>query len=47
MNEALIFDTVRTPRGKGKKSGSLNEVSPVQLASKVLKSIESRNNLNK
>ena len=46
MNEALIFDTVRTPRGKGKKSGSLNEVSPVQLASKVLKSIESRNNLN-
>ena len=46
MNEALIFDTVRTPRGKGKKSGSLNEVSPVQLASKVLKSIETRNNLN-
>ena len=43
MNEALIFDAVRTPRGKGKRSGSLNEVTPVQLASKVLKSIESRN----
>ena len=46
MNEALIFDAVRTPRGKGKRSGSLNEVTPVQLAAKVLKSIESRNNLN-
>ena len=46
MNEALIFDAVRTPRGKGKRSGSLNEVTPVQLASKVLKSIESRNNLD-
>ena len=46
MNEALIFDAVRTPRGKGKRSGSLNEVTPVQLAAKVLKSIESRNNLD-
>ena len=27
MNELLIFDTVRTPRGKGKRSGSLNEVT--------------------
>ena len=29
MIDALIFDTVRTPRGKGKKTGSLNEVPPV------------------
>ena len=46
MTDALIFDTVRTPRGKGKKSGSLNEVPPVQLASKVLKAIEERNNID-
>ena len=46
MNEAIIYDAVRTPRGKGKKSGSLNEVPPVQLASKVLKAIEKRNNIN-
>ena len=45
MTDALIFDTVRTPRGKGKRSGSLNEVPPVQLASKVLKAIEERNNI--
>lgn len=46
MSEAIIYDAVRTPRGKGKKSGSLNEIPPVQLASKVLQAIEKRNNLN-
>jgi len=46
MSEAIIYDAVRTPRGKGKKNGSLNEVPPVQLASKVLQAIEKRNNLN-
>ena len=46
MTDALIFDTVRTPRGKGKRTGSLNEVPPVQLASKVLKALEKRNNIN-
>ena len=46
MTDALIFDAVRTPRGKGKRSGSLNEVPPVQLASKVLKALEERNNIN-
>ena len=46
MIDALIFDTVRTPRGKGKKNGSLNEVPPIQLASKVLQAIEKRNNIN-
>ena len=46
MSEAIIYDTVRTPRGKGKRSGSLNEVPPVQLASKVLQAIEKRNNID-
>jgi acetyl-CoA C-acetyltransferase len=43
MIDALIFET---PRGKGKKNGALNEVPPIQLASKVLQAIEKRNNIN-
>jgi acetyl-CoA C-acetyltransferase len=30
-NEALIFDAVRTPRGKGKPNGSLHTTKPVDL----------------
>src|ERR1700674_5074439 len=29
--EALIFDAVRTPRGKGKKDGALHHLSPLHL----------------
>ena len=32
MTDAMIFDAVRTPRGKGKKDGSLHEVKPVDEA---------------
>ena len=32
MPDAYIFDHVRTPRGKGKKDGSLHEVPSVRLA---------------
>ena len=46
MTDCYIYDAIRTPRGKGKKSGSLNEVPPVQLATTVLQAIEKRNNLN-
>ena len=46
MSVAYIFDALRTPRGKGKKDGSLNEVSPVKLASQTLKALEKRNNIN-
>lgn len=31
MTEAFVFDAIRTPRGRGKKDGSLHEVKPVQL----------------
>ena len=30
--EALVFDAIRTPRGKGKVNGSLHSVKPVDLA---------------
>ena len=32
MTDAYIYDAVRTPRGKGRKDGSLHEVTPVRLA---------------
>ena len=46
MNEAFIYDALRTPRGKGKRDGALNEVTPVKLASQTLKALEKINNIN-
>ena len=46
MTEAYIYDAIRTPRGKGKNTGSLHELSPVKLASITLKKIKERNNLD-
>jgi len=45
MAEAFIYDAVRTPRGKGKKDGSLHEVSTLGLATTVLEAIADRNHL--
>ncbi|AYC33243.1 acetyl-CoA C-acetyltransferase [Pseudomonas cavernae] len=44
--EAFIYDAVRTPRGKGKKDGSLYSVKPVSLVSGLLKELAKRNNLD-
>ena len=41
--ETLIYDHVRTPRGKGKPDGSLHEVTPVWLASRPLAALKARN----
>ncbi len=46
MNDAYIFDAIRTPRGIGKKSGSLHQLAPIKLASKTLKKLQERNNLD-
>jgi acetyl-CoA C-acetyltransferase len=46
MAEAIIYDAVRTPRGKGKKDGALNEVPALQLLSGTFKAIRKRNNLD-
>ena len=45
MTDAYIYDTVRTPRGKGKADGALHEVPPIRLAAHVLKAMRDRNNL--
>ena len=41
-HDAYIYDTTRTPRGKGKKDGSLHEVSAVRLSSEVLNQLQAR-----
>ena len=46
MVEAYIFDAIRTPRGVGKKTGSLHQISPVKLASKTLRKVKDRNGLD-
>ena len=42
MPNAMIFDAVRTPRGKGKKDGSLHEVKPVELLAGLLTQLQKR-----
>lgn len=46
MTEAYIYDHVRTPRGKGRKDGSLHEITPIQMATQVLEGIRDRNDLD-
>ena len=43
MSEAFVFDAIRTPRGKGKKDGSLHEVKPVTLLAGLLTELQQRN----
>lgn len=43
MTEAFIYDAIRTPRGKGKKDGSLYEVKPINLLAGLLTQLHQRN----
>jgi len=45
MTTAYIYDTIRSPRGKGKPDGSLHELSSVKLSSMILQALKTRNNL--
>jgi acetyl-CoA C-acetyltransferase len=45
-NEAMVFDAIRTPRGRGKASGSLHEVKPITLLTGVLKELQARHDLD-
>ncbi|ARU56529.1 acetyl-CoA acetyltransferase [Oleiphilus messinensis] len=44
MSDAYIFDAIRTPRGKGKKEGSLHEVKPITLLTTLMTALTQRNN---
>ena len=41
--EAYIYDAIRTPRGRGKASGSLHEVKPISLVTGLIDAIRERN----
>ena len=43
MAEAFVYDHIRTPRGRGKASGSLHEVKPVDLVVGLLDELKTRN----
>lgn len=46
MENVYVVDAVRTPRGKGKKRGTLAHMHPQSLAGETLKALAKRNNLN-
>ena len=46
MTQAYIYDAVRSPRGKGKKDGSLHEITGLSLASQQLAALRDRNGLD-
>lgn len=46
MNDAFIYDAVRTPRGRGKADGSLHSVTAVELAATALRALRDRNALD-
>jgi acetyl-CoA C-acetyltransferase len=46
MPDAYIFDSVRTPRGRGKDSGSLYTIRPVDLLAQTLVALRDRNDLD-
>ncbi|WP_024588531.1 acetyl-CoA C-acetyltransferase [Aliihoeflea sp. 2WW] len=46
MTDVFVYDAVRTPRGRGKKDGSLHEVPAVRLGAKVLEAVRDRNGID-
>ena len=46
MPDALVYDTIRTPRGRGRDSGSLYLVRPLDLLSGTLRSLAARTGLD-
>ena len=46
MTEAYIYDALRSPRGKGRKDGSLHEVTSVRLSAQMLNAVKERNDLD-
>ncbi|MBK6578108.1 MAG: acetyl-CoA C-acetyltransferase [Sandaracinaceae bacterium] len=42
MTEAIVYDALRTPRGKGKQNGALYEVKPVSLVTGLIDALRER-----
>ncbi len=45
-NPVYIYDAVRTPRSKGKSTGTLHEVKPIDLAAGLLVELQKRHDLD-
>ena len=45
MEDAYIYDALRTVRGKGRKDGALHEVTAAKLSADALNAMKARNNL--
>ncbi|MGN6609570.1 MAG: acetyl-CoA C-acetyltransferase [Jatrophihabitans sp.] len=43
MTEAFVYDAIRTPRGRGKDTGSLHSVKPISLVTGLLEELRKRN----
>jgi acetyl-CoA C-acetyltransferase len=43
VTEAFVYDAIRTPRGRGKQSGSLYEVKPISLVTGLIDAVLQRN----
>ncbi|AKO97692.1 MAG: acetyl-CoA C-acetyltransferase [Marinovum algicola] len=46
MTDAYIYDALRSPRGKGRKDGSLHEVTSLRLSAQILNAVKDRNGLD-
>ena len=46
MADAYVYDCVRSPRGRGKATGSLHEITPIQLSAQMLGALRDRNHLD-
>jgi len=46
MTDAYIYDAIRTPRGKGRKDGSLHEVTALRLSADTLNALKTRNGID-
>jgi acetyl-CoA C-acetyltransferase len=42
MTEAFVYEAIRTPRGRGKNTGSLHEVKPVSLVTGLIDEVRKR-----
>ncbi|HWH32769.1 MAG TPA: hypothetical protein VNU01_08880, partial [Egibacteraceae bacterium] len=43
MTDAVVFDAVRTPRGRGKATGALHAVKPISLVTQLIAALGERN----
>jgi len=46
MNDAFIYDHVRTPRGRSRADGALHEITPIQLTTQTLAALRDRSALD-